>query len=326
MVGPGTVLLVASAGGHLRELEALAPRLVPPGWRHVWLVPAGPQADQLDSSHPVHRLHPTAPRDWKATLRNVIPAGRTLRQVRPVAVVSTGAAVAVPSLGLARLRGVEAHYIESAARTGGPSLTGRMLRRLPGCHLYSQWPGWADDHWSAVGSVFDGYEAEPIPVQTPVRTLVVTLGTQSGYGFRRLVERLTQIVPAEVDVLWQVGGTDVSGLGIDAVARVDPDTLAEAMVRADAVISHAGVGSALGALAAGRMPVLVPRRQGHGEHVDDHQSQIGDEVVRRRLARAREADVVTWEDVEWAAGHTVTYAEPGPLSLRGALGRALRAQ
>ena len=50
------------------------------------------------------------------------------------------------------------------------------------------------------------------------------------------------------------------------------------------VISHAGVGAAVTAIEAGKCPVLVPRLSRHGEHIDDHQTQIADELTRRGLA------------------------------------------
>ena len=65
---------------------------------------------------------------------------------------------------------------------------------------------------------------------------------------------------------------------------------------ADVVVAHAGVGTALAAL-RGRQAarVLVPRRLAHGEHVDDHQTQIAGELGRRGLALSVDADALTLE-------------------------------
>lgn len=43
---------------------------------------------------------------------------------------------------------------------------------------------------------------------------------------------------------------------------------------ADAVITHAGVGSILCATREGHTPLVVPRRHDLGEHVDDHQVEL----------------------------------------------------
>jgi UDP-N-acetylglucosamine--N-acetylmuramyl-(pentapeptide) pyrophosphoryl-undecaprenol N-acetylglucosamine transferase len=77
------------------------------------------------------------------------------------------------------------------------------------------------------------------------------------------------------------------------------------MREADAVVSHAGVGSALAAMQAGRRAVYVPRRRLHGEHVDDHQVAMARELQSRDLVLAREADEVTFADLETAASWSV---------------------
>jgi UDP-N-acetylglucosamine transferase subunit ALG13 len=88
---------------------------------------------------------------------------------------------------------------------------------------------------------------------------------------------------------------------------------------ADLVVAHAGVGSALEALSAGRCPVLVPRRKAFGEHVDDHQSDIAAELAGRGLCIAREADELSEADLLDAAARTVRPpAEARPFRLRGA--------
>lgn len=53
-----------------------------------------------------------------------------------------------------------------------------------------------------------------------------------------------------------------------------PEEMAALMRAADVVITHAGVASIVDAVRAGHRPIVVPRRQHLGEHVDDHQLQI----------------------------------------------------
>ena len=59
-------------------------------------------------------------------------------------VVSTGSGIALSYMPLARARGIPCHYMESAARSDGPSRTGRILCRVHGVHLYTQYPGLAN--------------------------------------------------------------------------------------------------------------------------------------------------------------------------------------
>jgi UDP-N-acetylglucosamine transferase subunit ALG13 len=153
--------------------------------------------------------------------------------------------------------------------------------------------------------VFDGFEPVQVARGRHVARIVVTLGTIGGYGFRRLLDRLMELVPADVCMLWQVGSTDVTGLPIDAVASLPSEELSEAMKRADVVVAHAGIGSALAALDAGRCPVLVPREHIHGEHVDDHQRLIAAALDSRGLAIHRSVESLTLDDLEHAASRAV---------------------
>jgi UDP-N-acetylglucosamine--N-acetylmuramyl-(pentapeptide) pyrophosphoryl-undecaprenol N-acetylglucosamine transferase len=313
------VLLAASSGGHLHEMKLLAPRIVPPGHRAEWLVPAGPLADELAAYDPVHIVHDTPPRDWRAAARDIKPCLRVIRDVAPAAVVSTGAGLALAALGAARSRGVDAHYIESAARTVGPSLTGKLVSTVPGVHLHNQWPTWTSPRWSTTGSVFDGFVGHRSATLGRLDRVVVTLGTQTGFGFRRLVERLLEIIPESADVLWQTGATEVSDLGIAAKPYLHPVEMRTAMREADVVIAHAGIGSALSALEAGRLPVLVPRRKAFGEHVDDHQATLGRAISGLGLAVVREVADIEVRDLKAAAATRVHQQEPSPLLLGGRL-------
>jgi UDP-N-acetylglucosamine transferase subunit ALG13 len=43
---------------------------------------------------------------------------------------------------------------------------------------------------------------------------------------------------------------------------------------ADLIVCHAGAGTLLHVLRAGKVPVVMPRRKKYGEHVDDHQLEL----------------------------------------------------
>ena len=66
--------------------------------------------------------------------------------------------MALPFFALARARRLDCHYIESAARSEGPSATGRAISRIPGVRLYAQYSNWASGGWHYRGSVFDSFE------------------------------------------------------------------------------------------------------------------------------------------------------------------------
>ncbi|HET6876617.1 MAG TPA: glycosyltransferase [Jatrophihabitans sp.] len=258
-------------------------------------------------------------RDYVALFRVLIPALRLLVRHRPRAVYSTGAAVALAFLPFAWLVGARATYVESAARTSGPSHTGKILSALPWIRLRTQYRGWAGTRWQYAGSVFDGYE--PVRVERPdprVRKVVVTLGTQENFPFVTLVERLNQIVPPGTEVLWQIGG----GFPPDARPQGARESVPMAELcawvnDADAVIAHAGVGSALTLLEQGFTPLLVPRSADRGEHIDEHQRLIADELEARGLAVTAEADRLTWADVVRSTSTRVRPLHRLPSSLSG---------
>jgi UDP-N-acetylglucosamine transferase subunit ALG13 len=73
--------------------------------------------------------------------------------------------------------------------------------------------------------------------------------------------------------------------------------LQQQMATADVIIGHAGCGTALAALNAGRLPLLSPRTSAKHELVDDHQVQIAEWLSERGLAILREAGQITWQDI-----------------------------
>jgi UDP-N-acetylglucosamine--N-acetylmuramyl-(pentapeptide) pyrophosphoryl-undecaprenol N-acetylglucosamine transferase len=297
-----TSLLVAASGGHLAQLHRLARRLDAIEEDRVWVTFDGPQSRSLLEGENVVFVPYVGPRDVRSALRNTWRARKILAKYQPNAVVSTGSAVAMSFLPLARLRGIPTIYVESAARADGPSLTGRLLQWVPGVQRFSQYRMWADDTWRYVGSVFDGFKPVPAtapPIGRPLK-IVVTFGLIEGYGFRRLVERLLAILPADAEVLWQVGDTDMAGVDIPACRSLPWQELTVAMRDADVVVAHTGIGSAIDAMECGKCPVLVPREARHREHVDDHQRQIAAELAAAGLAIYRSAEELTFGDLRAA--------------------------
>jgi UDP-N-acetylglucosamine transferase subunit ALG13 len=274
-------LLVAGAGGHLEELCLLRPRLVGISDRVTWVTADTAQSRRLLGDEKRVFIPKAAPHDVGATVITTSRALSVLRRGRFDQVVSTGSMPAVPFLTIARAQGMSCHFIESAARVSSPSLTARFLERVPGVHRYGQY-NWGRDNWTYRGSVFDGFAPTTRPEGTPKR-IVVTVGV-NGYGFPRLIDAVLRAAPEGAEILWQTGSTDVSDKTIAAVPAMTAEDLFGAMKRADVVIAHAGVGSAIMAMQAGKCPVLVPRERAHREHVDDHQREIASVLGRSGLA------------------------------------------
>jgi UDP-N-acetylglucosamine transferase subunit ALG13 len=306
-------MLVASSGGHLAQLEVLAPRI--PGFDDdaIWITSESPQSQSLLEGRRLYFVRATPARGLVPTIQTVPYALRLLTSIKPSLVVSTGNAIAGAFLPAAAALGIPSAYIESAARTVGPSLTGKALERVPGVRLYTQHPDWHARKWSYAGSVFDGYEASIRPLAR-IKRVFVTVGI-SAFGYRRLIERVLEVTPPDVDVVWQTGATDTKGLPIKPIPTMQFAEVSRQMAEADVVVAHAGVGSVLAALNASKAPVLVPRMSEFGEHVDDHQAQIGNAVKARGLAVVAPAPMLTFDDMLLASSRRIDRF-PGPMPLR----------
>lgn len=312
----GDVLLVCSGGGHLRQLVGLAERIGYTPQQQVWLTFRNGLSESLLSDRRVVWAPFTGPRDLWHFSKLVAMAPKVLAASDFGAVISTGSSPAVAFLPQAVRRGIPAHYIESAARADGPSLTGKIVARIPRVRRYSQYPAWADEKWAYRGSIFDGFEpGEQVTGRTP-RSAVVSVGTQEGYPFTRLLEAVAPMLKGMDEVLWQTGDADVSALGIDARRSVPHNELRTAVREADVVITHAGVGAAITALEAGKHPILVPRRASHREHIDDHQNQVARELERRGLATLRYPDTLSQQDLFNATRNSTRSIAPPPFVLR----------
>lgn len=308
-----TALLVANDGGHIMQLHTLRRRLDITD-DLLWMTPRTTQTESLLVGERVRWTGPCPTRDLAAMLRNAWDIRDVFARSDISIAVSTGAALALAVLPQARLHGIPCVYIESATRVTGPSLSGSLLSRVPGIKMYSQSVGLSSRRWQFLASPWDAYETGSAAGAAPavrvdhrppsIESVVVSLGT-SPYGFRRLVERLAAILPPDVEVLWQTGTTDVTGLDIDARPHVPSAELKVAIERADVVVSHAGTGAALMALEAGRCPILVPRRATRHEHVDDHQLQIALDFALRDLAVVRDVGHLKYDDLLLAAARTV---------------------
>jgi UDP-N-acetylglucosamine--N-acetylmuramyl-(pentapeptide) pyrophosphoryl-undecaprenol N-acetylglucosamine transferase len=303
-----STLLVSSTGGHLKELHYLHRRLSGVDGPFRWVTFDTPQSRSLLDGEDVEFVPFVGGRDPLNVARNFISARRILRDHDLDTAVSTGSAVALPFFGLARARRLRCHYIECSARVDGPSVTGRLISQIPGVSLYAQFPSWASGKWGYSGSVFDSFVRDDLTntYDRRIEKIVVTVGTYRGYGFQRLVRRLLQILPPEVETMWQTGDTDVSSFGIKGHDTIPERELTDAMREADVVIAHAGIGTALAAFEVGKSPLLVPRRASWNEHVDDHQIQIANELSSRGLAVTVEADDLTYDDLLAAVGRRVT--------------------
>lgn len=70
------------------------------------------------------------------------------------------------------------------------------------------------------------------------------------------------------------------------------EEMSRKMLEADVVVTHGGPSSFIEAMAAGKVPVVVPRRGDLGEHVNDHQVDFVRAVAERQGGIVPVYDVV----------------------------------
>ena len=113
--------------------------------------------------------------------------------------------------------------------------------------------------------------------------------------FARLLDAVAAIageLPQPVFV--QFGSTPFRSADCDSAQWLAMADFEQRAAQAQLLILHAGAGSVIHAIRAGRLPVVMPRRARYGEHVDDHQVEFA-----RTLAEA---------------GRVVLALEPGDLT------------
>ena len=293
-------LFAASTGGHLAQLARLAPRFDPHP-DSLWVTFRTPQSESLLKGKRVKYVPYIAPRDFTGAAKAALTIRRIVHAERFDRAVSTGAAIAVSVLPIAKLAGVRTTYIESVSRVQGPSLSGRMIAAMHAAELYTQHESWATGAWQP----YDGVLAAFAPVEgTPVRKprLFVTLGTIEGYRFDSLVDGLLRTGLVDDRTEWQLGYTTRTDLPGNALRQMSSERFQSNLRSADVVVTHAGVGTILQLLEEGVYPVVVPRDKKRNEHVDNHQYQIADLVEKLGIGMVLTPDKITAPALIQASG------------------------
>jgi UDP-N-acetylglucosamine transferase subunit ALG13 len=120
----------------------------------------------------------------------------------------------------------------------------------------------------------------------------------------------------------QVGPARWTAPNSQVSAHLSRPELEAAVGSAAVVVCHGGAGIIASALAAGRRPIVIPRRAALGEHVDDHQYQLTRKLAEWGLVVVVE-DRLTEADVESAQA---PLRVPSELRRRPAAAQVLRGE
>ncbi len=102
--------------------------------------------------------------------------------------------------------------------------------------------------------------------------------------FSRLIDGVIAIADQlPQPVVIQYGHTTLLGSdGINAFAFMNMDEFIAQVTSAELLIMHAGAGSLIHAIQAGKVPVVMPRLSDLGEHVDNHQVEFTSALAGNR--------------------------------------------
>lgn len=124
----------------------------------------------------------------------------------------------------------------------------------------------------------------------------VTVGTHE-QQFDRLVRAVDRYAASGgEEVFVQTGYCDYVPEHCDWRRFIPASEMRGRMESADVVITHGGPSSFIGAMAAGKVPVVVPRYERFGEHVNDHQEAFVRLVAERQGGIVPVYDVVDLAD------------------------------
>ncbi|AAV60743.1 Glycosyl transferase CpsG [Streptococcus thermophilus] len=113
--------------------------------------------------------------------------------------------------------------------------------------------------------------------------IFVTVGTHE-QPFNRLIKEVDRLKKEGIitdEVFIQTGFSTYEPQYCDWKNIISYPEMEDYMNRADIIITHGGPATFMGAIAKGKKPIVVPRQEKFGEHVNDHQLDFAYQVKDR---------------------------------------------
>lgn len=113
--------------------------------------------------------------------------------------------------------------------------------------------------------------------------IFVTLGTQDK-NFDRLLKAIDREIKngnIKEKVIVQAGNTNFESEDMEIFDLISKEEFEKLMCECDLLITHGGVGSILTGLSHNKKVIAAARLSKYGEHVNDHQTQIVEEFVKK---------------------------------------------
>lgn len=284
------VALIASGGGHVRQLLDLEPLWSKIDYffvtedtaltrdiakKHKAFFVTHVALGQAKLGKPIAML--------RSALRNAREAWRIMVRERPGVIITTGAGSCYFPVIFGRLFGAKVILIDSFARFSGPSAFARIGGPL--AHIRVAQSEDAGKNWPG-SQVFDPFRQLETPRPEKESLVFATVGAT--LPFERLVslvDRAKRNGAISENVILQCGKLPEQPLepSIELRESIGFTEVKSILARADIVICHGGTGSIITALQQGCRVVAVPRSFSRGEHYDDHQWEIAKAFADRGL-------------------------------------------
>jgi UDP-N-acetylglucosamine transferase subunit ALG13 len=113
--------------------------------------------------------------------------------------------------------------------------------------------------------------------------------TQPFLRLLKAVETLAPELPQPVTL--QHGNTPFQSDRCICVPFMDMEEFERKIAASSLLVLHAGAGAVVHSLSCGKVPVIMPRREKYGEHIDDHQLEFARKLAEEgKVVLAEEAD------------------------------------
>lgn len=245
-------------------------------FERTWITAPGSSAEDLalggERVLTLPRFHGVSP---LLPAYGVRAAALVLRE-RPRLVVTSGSGSVGTFVAAAKVTGARVIFTETMARVHDASTTGRYLNKIADRTIV-QWPDMARTYPGAVVARPALLEQRSQAGPADGRGTFIAVGTHID-AFNRLLRVASDAISSGVlpgPALAQSGVCTSLPANIPAQQWMSPAELDDAIARSRFVVTHAGSGMIARCLRRGIRPLVLPRLSACGEHVDDHQLQLG---------------------------------------------------
>ncbi len=285
------ICLTANSGGHLNQLLQL--KSFYKKRDHFFITDRNSLSEELAKSERVYFIEKFVfkeiilKRQFLKPFKNLMQAVLIFIKERPDAIITTGAGTAFGPwvLGLLFKKTV---FIESIARTNGPSVFGKLFGRRADV-VFVQWEHMLKFYPKGLysGLIFS-FDEIRTHKKNSIKNIFITAGTYR-LQFNRVLKEMDDLLEngrLSYNVTAQIGASDYKPKNFSYFDYCGQHRLHEIINDSDLVICQGGSGSLMDSLLRGKKVIGVPRLVAYKEYFDDHQIQLVGELEKMGLILA----------------------------------------